>query len=361
MSFPIALTAVTSRTQSNPSYRDERGSAKLAEPAGRKLVEGTASLSISGQKQEVDGAADSGMKSRVGMEVVEVSSRGRKLAGLATGTFATDPLEATVAKPEGAIATSEDATAKPDSAPVKPEDWFRLYNANRSEEKAGPKSDQSVFASKSSGSDGLGENEVKGVLDAPSSGDDAKGASDVKNVFDTSTARDKNATSVEGQSGEPKSSVQNKTPGSAPLRKAPGSTASEELTEQERQEVRKLEMRDREVRIHEQAHKAVGGGLAGPVDLSLEHGPDGKSYAVNGSVSIDVSSVKGDPEATLVKMRRVQAAAMAPVNPSGADQQIAARAAARLAEALQDVARKRFEAMQSPSENETSPGLSLTA
>ena len=77
-----------------------------------------------------------------------------------------------------------------------------------------------------------------------------------------------------------------------------------------------LKARDREVRAHEAAHKAASGQYAGAVHLDFTTGPDGQQYAVGGEVSIDTSPVAGDPEATVEKMRTIQAAAMAPANPS---------------------------------------------
>lgn len=104
--------------------------------------------------------------------------------------------------------------------------------------------------------------------------------------------------------------------------------------------MRELERRDREVRTHEQAHKAAGGAHAGAVHLDLQRGPDGGSYAVGGSVPIDVSPVAGDPAATVQKMTIVRRAALAPADPSGADRQVAARAAQLLSQARLEMARE---------------------
>jgi hypothetical protein len=125
--------------------------------------------------------------------------------------------------------------------------------------------------------------------------------------------------------------------------------------------IEKMKARDREVRSHEQAHKAVGGNLAGAIHLTLARGPDGQDYAVGGSVPIDVSPVPDDPGATISKMRRVAAAAMAPADPSGADQQIAAAATSNAAEALRDLATKRFEQMDGNSKQRAQPTLQISA
>jgi hypothetical protein len=115
-----------------------------------------------------------------------------------------------------------------------------------------------------------------------------------------------------------------------------------EPSEEEAEQIRELEKRDREVRTHEQAHKAAGGSYAGSIHLGYSTGPDGKRYASSGSVSIDVSPVKGDPEATLRKMQVVQRAATAPADPSGADRQVASRAASTASQARAELAAKRY-------------------
>lgn len=104
-------------------------------------------------------------------------------------------------------------------------------------------------------------------------------------------------------------------------------TATDVLTFQEQQEVRKLKGRDQEVRAHEQAHMAAGGQyIRGGATYSYQTGPDGNRYAVGGEVSIDTSPVSGDPAATIRKMETVKRAALAPANPSGQDRRVAASA-----------------------------------
>lgn len=101
-----------------------------------------------------------------------------------------------------------------------------------------------------------------------------------------------------------------------------------ELTDEERQQVEQLQKRDTEVRRHEQAHKAAAGQFArGGATFETQTGPDGRSYAVGGEVSIDTSPVEGDPQATIRKMQQIQAAALAPAEPSSQDRQVAAQAA----------------------------------
>lgn len=102
-----------------------------------------------------------------------------------------------------------------------------------------------------------------------------------------------------------------------------------EMTPEEQERVQELKARDREVRAHEQAHKAVGGRYAGAISYELERGPDGRSYAVGGEVRIDMSEVPNDPEATIRKMQVVRRAALAPAEPSAQDRRVAAEASAR--------------------------------
>ncbi len=102
---------------------------------------------------------------------------------------------------------------------------------------------------------------------------------------------------------------------------------------QEAEEIRKLQARDREVRVHEAAHAAAGGAYSGAPSYTFERGPDGQTYAVGGEVSIDVSPVSGDPLATLQKAQQVRAAALAPAEPSAQDMKVAQRAQAMAAKA----------------------------
>lgn len=110
------------------------------------------------------------------------------------------------------------------------------------------------------------------------------------------------------------------------------------LTQEELQQVEQLETRDREVRQHEQAHASVGGQYTGAPQLDYTRGPDGRLYATSGEVSVDTSAIPDDPQATIEKMQTVIRAALAPVEPSSQDRQVAAKAQAILAEAMAEVA-----------------------
>lgn len=100
-----------------------------------------------------------------------------------------------------------------------------------------------------------------------------------------------------------------------------------ELSDEEKQYLERLKKRDKEVRRHEQAHKSAAGSLAvGSPNYDYKIGPDGKRYAVGGNVRIDTSKVPDDPEATIEKAQKIKRAALAPVDPSPKDRQVAASA-----------------------------------
>jgi hypothetical protein len=103
--------------------------------------------------------------------------------------------------------------------------------------------------------------------------------------------------------------------------------ASTALSSGEQRQLADLRRRDRQVKTHEAAHTTVGGALAGAASFTYQKGPDGQSYAVGGEVSIDVSAVDGDPQATIVKSHRIIRTALAPADPSGQDRAVAAQAA----------------------------------
>jgi len=113
-----------------------------------------------------------------------------------------------------------------------------------------------------------------------------------------------------------------------------------ETEQTELEQVKQLKSRDTEVRNHEHAHAAVGGQYAGSPSYEYQRGPDGSNYAVGGEVSIDVAVIANDPQATINKMQQVQAAALAPAEPSGADRAIAADAAQKIATAQAELSKE---------------------
>ncbi len=133
-------------------------------------------------------------------------------------------------------------------------------------------------------------------------------------------------------------------------------TGKSELTEEEQREVEELQERDREVRRHEQAHKSAAGRYAsGAPSFEYEVGPDGRRYAVGGEVSIDVSPVPDDPQATIDKMRQVRSAATAPAEPSNQDRQVAAKAAQIEQQARADLAASKSEEASTDEDTNADP------
>jgi hypothetical protein len=93
------------------------------------------------------------------------------------------------------------------------------------------------------------------------------------------------------------------------------------------------ELRTIDVRV--KAHERIHAGTAGRYADSAPHyvyaaGPDGRLYAVGGSLKVDLRLVPGDPVETLRKAHAIMRAAIGPGDPSAADLRIAA-AAYRLA------------------------------
>lgn len=93
-----------------------------------------------------------------------------------------------------------------------------------------------------------------------------------------------------------------------------------------------LKLSDMKLR-HEEAHALAGGSYAGAPSYSFEIGPDGEGYAVAGEVPIDISPIAGDPQGTY----DVEAAALAPAEPSGQDMVVAGTAASLATEALNEI------------------------
>ncbi len=127
---------------------------------------------------------------------------------------------------------------------------------------------------------------------------------------------------------------------------------SGELTPEEKTQVVRLQARDAEVRAHETAHIMASGGMAGGASYTYATGPDGKRYAIGGEVSIS-SLPTSDPKQALLNAQRMQAAALAPANPSGQDRAVAARAASTAARARVAIASEE-EAVREAAESDES-------
>ncbi|EOI0439654.1 putative metalloprotease CJM1_0395 family protein [Campylobacter coli] len=125
-----------------------------------------------------------------------------------------------------------------------------------------------------------------------------------------------------------------------------------ELTIQQVQQVRELQSIDRNVKAHEAAHQAAGGGLAGAASFSYTRGPDNQMYATAGEVPIRMQKGR-TPEETIANARQVVAAAMAPADPSPQDYKVAANALKMEFEARAEATKlKAQEAQEKKEENE---------
>ncbi len=135
------------------------------------------------------------------------------------------------------------------------------------------------------------------------------------------------------------------------------------LTPEQQQQVQRLRAIDQKVRAHEQAHLSAAAGLAiSGANFQYVRGPDGRQYAVAGEVSIDVSPAQ-TPEATIDKARRIQAAALAPADPSPQDRAVAAAAAQMAAQAQAEklrIEREETEARDKARTSETDPANAPT-
>ena len=150
-----------------------------------------------------------------------------------------------------------------------------------------------------------------------------------------------------------------KAPYSTDQAKNKNQETGESYSESELDTINTLKARDIEVIAHEQAHSSVGGQYASSPNYSYKTGPDGVKYAVSGDVSIDLSEVSGDPQATLQKAKQIKAAALAPANPSSQDLRVAAKADRMASEARSDIlAVNNKEEKRSLSSTQTTYGIS---
>lgn len=99
-----------------------------------------------------------------------------------------------------------------------------------------------------------------------------------------------------------------------------------------KQEISELKQTEREVIVHEQAHKAAGTGVTGAVTYTHTTGPDSQQYITGGEVSIEMK-VGDTPDETIAILERVKQAALAPAEPSPQDLRVAASATAQIQQA----------------------------
>jgi hypothetical protein len=98
------------------------------------------------------------------------------------------------------------------------------------------------------------------------------------------------------------------------------------------------------VKTHEKAHQSVLGVYAmGPTRYVYVRGPDGRFYAVGGSIRVDTQPVRGNPQATIRKARLIRMAALSPLSPSMQDMRIASQAYRMETKAKRELAEERIE------------------
>lgn len=83
----------------------------------------------------------------------------------------------------------------------------------------------------------------------------------------------------------------------------------------------KFKNKDNEIRTHEQTHASLGTTTA-PINYNFQVGPDGKLYAMGGSVRFD-TSIPSNPENAKVKLEELRDASSSVSSLSGADASIA--------------------------------------
>ncbi|QFR49575.1 hypothetical protein FJR48_07440 [Sulfurimonas lithotrophica] len=131
-----------------------------------------------------------------------------------------------------------------------------------------------------------------------------------------------------------------------------------ELSADEKQVVYELQARDTEVRAHEAAHQAAGGGMTGGASYSYQRGPDGKMYAIGGEVSISMPG-GSTPQEVIANAQQVIAAALAPANPSAQDMSVASGARAMMVEAQQEKAKETYEEQTQTNEDKEEKDSSI--
>ncbi len=86
----------------------------------------------------------------------------------------------------------------------------------------------------------------------------------------------------------------------------------------------KFKKSDSDIRTHEQIHATIGHTTA-PISYSYQKGPDGKMYAVGGSVRLD-TSIPDDPKAAQFKLDQLKRASSGPSDLSSSDITISTQA-----------------------------------
>ncbi len=144
-------------------------------------------------------------------------------------------------------------------------------------------------------------------------------------TIDERDAQGQAATRVSGLAPQPAEALERSGPGRRALaaredRATPAlARLPDRLSTAEQAMVERLRQRDAQVRQEEEAHAAVAGDLAGPIEYVYQRGPDGRQYAVGGSVGVQAIVSSGDPAELRRIGAKLAAAATAPTSPSAQD------------------------------------------
>lgn len=153
---------------------------------------------------------------------------------------------------------------------------------------------------------------------------------------------------ADNSSGDKTSSAENNTQNND---KNAGQKNIGELSLEEQRIVTELQAADTNVRAHEAAHMAAGGGLTSPASYTYERGPDNKMYAVAGEVGISTSQ-GNTPQESLNKAQTIRRAALAPADPSPQDLKVAAQAASMEMSARAEIMQEKMaQNSQNPNNN----------
>jgi hypothetical protein len=134
-----------------------------------------------------------------------------------------------------------------------------------------------------------------------------------------------------------------------PNSKSSSAAAPAQLTPQQQAQVDELRRADQQVRSAALLQTSVGGSVVttGP-QYSYTTGPDGRRYAVSGSVGFDTAKVL-KPQGNIDKGELLQRAALAPPNPSPYDHQVAAVGAGLEADGRSDLLSQKLAQAQAQS------------
>lgn len=191
--------------------------------------------------------------------------------------------------------------------------------------------------------------------------DDIKDEAIISDKAQTLLANDKNNQSTDNtaETSQSNSKKDDSTDIAGDKTKKETGKSGKELTPNQEQEIAELKAADTKVRAHEAAHEAAAAGLsASAPSYTYETGPDGVQYAVGGEVNVSFQET-GDPKKDIASAEKMQAAALAPADPSPQDRAVAQSAAMLIAKYEQEMAAQKKEE-SADTENTSTVGTEST-